>query len=286
MANCTPSSVETARSGANLAWFRPTIQIGFALGSILLGLEFRRFMLSVADPSAPAIAHRPPAVEAYLPISSLMSLVAMISLAALTLLSVVFTNFWCRYLCPYGALLGLFSALSPVAVRRDPEKCIGCGKCSKACPNRIPVDVQTRIGSAECTACFSCVQGCPAPDALRLALRTDGRAFSPALYGAVTLAAFIFVPQLARAAGYWHSDTPPAAYKHFYAMFDQIEHPRTGFAPPRGRAPMPVEEPQCPARPRPERAEDAPRWVVFRKWPPSESLDPDGRNQDNGVVAT
>ena len=55
-------------------WVRPTIQIGFVLASVLIGLEFRRFVLSLAEPSTGPVAHRPPAVEAYLPISSLMSL--------------------------------------------------------------------------------------------------------------------------------------------------------------------------------------------------------------------
>ncbi len=47
---------------------------------------------------------------------------------------------WCRYLCPYGALMGVVSLLSPFKIRRNAESCIGCGKCAKNCPSRIPVD--------------------------------------------------------------------------------------------------------------------------------------------------
>ena len=38
----------------------------------------------------------------------------------LVVLSVVTKNFWCRYLCPYGALMGLLSMLSPTRIVRDP----------------------------------------------------------------------------------------------------------------------------------------------------------------------
>ena len=57
-----------------------------------------------------------------------------IVLAVLTLLSLVVQNFWCRYLCPYGALVGLAALFSPTRIRREPEPCIDCGKCAKACP--------------------------------------------------------------------------------------------------------------------------------------------------------
>ena len=46
---------------------------------------------------------------------------AAIVLAALVLLSILVENFWCRYLCPYGALMGLASLLSPLKIRRDPQ---------------------------------------------------------------------------------------------------------------------------------------------------------------------
>jgi len=57
-----------------------------------------------------------------------------IVLAVLTLFSLLVQNFWCRYLCPYGALVGLAALFSPTRIRREPEPCIDCGKCAKACP--------------------------------------------------------------------------------------------------------------------------------------------------------
>jgi len=49
---------------------------------------------------------------------------AVIDIGLLVLLSMLIQNFWCRCLCPYGALLGITSLLSPVKIRRDVEACI------------------------------------------------------------------------------------------------------------------------------------------------------------------
>jgi len=53
-----------------------------------------------------------------------MGITAAVVIALLVLLSMLVQNFWCRYLCPYGALMGLASLLSPVKIRRDAEACI------------------------------------------------------------------------------------------------------------------------------------------------------------------
>ena len=57
----------------------------------------------------------------------------------LALLSIVLRNFWCRYLCPYGALLGLLALAGPLQVIRDREKCIDCKKCEDSCPAAIKI---------------------------------------------------------------------------------------------------------------------------------------------------
>jgi polyferredoxin len=58
-----------------------------------------------------------------------------IILGVLVLASLLIQNFWCRYLCPYGALLGIAALFSPARIRRNPETCIDCAKCAKACPS-------------------------------------------------------------------------------------------------------------------------------------------------------
>src|SRR5204863_7301682 len=97
-----------------------------------------------------------------------LSIGGAIALVLLVVLSVFVQNFWCRYLCPYGALMGLVSVASPLRIRREASLCIDCGKCAKACPSALPVDRLVTIRSAECTGCLQCVAECPAAGALFL----------------------------------------------------------------------------------------------------------------------
>ena len=98
-----------------------------------------------------------------------LGLTGGVVMALLVLASVFVQNFWCRYLCPYGALMGLASLASPLRIRREESACIDCAKCAKACPSMLPVDRLVTIRSAECTGCLQCVAACPAAGALFLA---------------------------------------------------------------------------------------------------------------------
>ncbi len=90
-------------------------------------------------------------------------------LATLLIFSLVLQMPWCRYLCPYGALVGLVSMASLLKIRRSPNHCVRCHKCSNRCPANLPVMLLTTIRSPECFTCYRCVDGCPAPAALALA---------------------------------------------------------------------------------------------------------------------
>ena len=94
----------------------------------------------------------------------------LVVIGLFVLASVLVPNLWCRFLCPYGALLGLTSWFSPMKIRRDPEPCIDCAKCAKACPSNLPVDKLVKIQSVECTGCMECVVVCPADGALGMRL--------------------------------------------------------------------------------------------------------------------
>lgn len=166
-------------------------------------------------------------VKMYLFFSNI-SRTALFVIAALALLSVFIKNFWCRYLCPYGALLGIAALFSPLAVRRNKSACRNCGRCARACPQAIAVDQKGRVGSPECMSCYSCVKACPASGALRMETAPGRRPVTEGLYAALIAAAFLATPVLANAFGYWHSDTTPQGYRQLYAIIGNIQHPRTG----------------------------------------------------------
>ena len=147
-----------------------------------------------------------------------------IVIAVIALLSVVVKNFWCRYLCPYGALLGIVSLASPVKIRRDADACIDCAKCAKACPARLPVDVKPQIRSAECTLCMQCTAVCPVKGALEVKV-TKSRAI-PA-WGVAAAIAIIFLATVvfARVTGHWNSNVPNEVYRMLVPATTDVGHP-------------------------------------------------------------
>lgn len=138
--------------------------------------------------------------------------------------SMLVQNFWCRYLCPYGALMGLFSTLSPLKIRRTPSACIDCAKCAKACPAALPVDRLVKIQSAECLGCMQCVAVCPAEGAL--ALTAPGKRQVPAWAVAACLAGlFVGGYTAARVTGHWNTDLPQQVLFELVPRADQFGHP-------------------------------------------------------------
>ena len=73
---------------------------------------------------------------------------------------------WCKYLCPYGALLGLFNLIRVFPVRRREETCINCKKCDAACPMQIKVSTGKAVRDHQCISCHECLSGaaCPVKD--------------------------------------------------------------------------------------------------------------------------
>jgi len=153
-----------------------------------------------------------------------MGRTAALVVGGLIAVSLVVKNFWCRYLCPYGAMLGLVSLASPVRIRRDPDACIDCAKCSAACPALLPVDKLVAVRSAECTACLACVAACPSAAALDLAAGRRRRVPAWAV-GAAVAALFLAAVGAARLAGVWHTVLPDAVLFDLIPRAREFTHP-------------------------------------------------------------
>ncbi len=129
-------------------------------------------------------------------------LVGFIVLIISLLGSVVYDRFFCKYLCPAGALYGAVGKASPYAVRVDQSTCIQCGKCNRACP--MNVDVMNakngRVTSMECINCNECVAACPVQGAIHTGFSKKAK-IHPILATILALALF-FVPMgIAAATG-------------------------------------------------------------------------------------
>jgi polyferredoxin len=137
----------------------------------------------------------------------------------LILLNLLAERFWCRYLCPLGGLLGLFSKVA-IFKRTAKPGCKACNKCEKVCPTGT-IDPERGYASdaAECTLCMDCFAACPGSEIrLQPGLKlTDKMPYDPGrrqvlLTGAVALAGLALVtPAQIKNSGGNYLLRPPGA---------------------------------------------------------------------------
>jgi polyferredoxin/NAD-dependent dihydropyrimidine dehydrogenase PreA subunit len=84
-------------------------------------------------------------------------------------------RFWCRTLCPLGALLGFCSRFSILKLEKYPEKCTNCNLCTKNCQGAATPIPDQDWETAECLMCFNCFNVCP-EDALSFGFKLSPRA--------------------------------------------------------------------------------------------------------------
>ena len=77
-------------------------------------------------------------------------------LAAIVTACIFFYRFFCRSLCPLGAIYGLFNKISLIGIKLDKRKCTDCGLCQATCK----MDIR-HAGDAECISCGECIATCP-----------------------------------------------------------------------------------------------------------------------------
>jgi polyferredoxin len=77
---------------------------------------------------------------------------------------------FCKYACPYGALLGLTNFFRVFGIKRNKETCIDCKACDKACPMNINVSGAGTVRNHQCISCLECTSeaACPVKDTVEL----------------------------------------------------------------------------------------------------------------------
>ncbi len=253
---CPVGTFSEMLAGIGKKFFRHNLRLPRWLDIPLRGLKYLLlafFVFIIGAMSAAAIGdfmHTPYGLIADVKMLNFfreMSQTAAIVLAALVILSILVENFWCRYLCPYGALMGLASLLSPLKIRRDPTACIDCARCAHACPASLPVEKLVKIRSVECTACMACIASCPAEGALRFSLAPDGvptalgtsalprpsattlprfrRPVTPLAMAAIIAFIFLGTVLVAHTTNHWHTNIPNSVYQELVPNADQATHP-------------------------------------------------------------
>jgi len=150
-------------------------------------------------------------VKMYLFFANISSF-ALWTILALAALSVVVKSFWCRYLCPYGAFLGILSFFSPLKVTRQKSTCVDCDLCTRACPAGIKVHKATRVWSDECMNCLECVAVCPVKNTLDVRLSKKSKPVASWVFGALVAGVFVAVTGLAMLSGHWQNKISSQEY--------------------------------------------------------------------------
>lgn len=136
---------------------------------------------------------------------------------------------FCRYFCPYGALLGLVSFVSIFKIRREKSHCLNerggmnCDKCTRACPSNIIIHTAIQVRTDECQACMRCISACPKKEALGFKTHNGWHLSSKQLMAVIFIIMF-GIPLLAFAGGFWHSQTSNEIRIQLIQMMDYISY--------------------------------------------------------------
>lgn len=95
---------------------------------------------------------------------------ALIILGLTLGLSLLVERPWCKYACPYGAILGLTNKISVFKIKRTASTCINCHACDQSCPMNIEVSKKEVVKDAQCIRCYACTSeiSCPVPNTVTM----------------------------------------------------------------------------------------------------------------------
>lgn len=112
-------------------------------------------------------------------------------------------RFFCRYLCPLGAVFAIMSRFRLFRIKKDRSKCGSCRLCTSKCSMGIPLYQYDTVTSGECIDCFECTAGCPRQNA-----RANG---APVAVSAVSAAAMFGLVYAGNTQAQMVSSQTPAA---------------------------------------------------------------------------
>ncbi|MGL4607365.1 MAG: 4Fe-4S binding protein [Eubacteriaceae bacterium] len=101
-----------------------------------------------------------------------VAITSFIILGIFIALSLIIERPWCKYFCPYGAILGLFNIFRIFQLKRNKATCIDCKRCDKVCPMNLDISTKTVVRNHQCISCYQCTsdESCPKEATLEIKL--------------------------------------------------------------------------------------------------------------------
>lgn len=106
--------------------------------------------------------------------SAEVALPALVILGITISLSFFIERPWCKYACPYGAVLGIFNMFRIFGIQRKSSSCINCKVCDQACPMNIKVSTTNIVRNHQCISCMKCTSEYTCPVASTVEFTTKG----------------------------------------------------------------------------------------------------------------
>lgn len=116
---------------------------------------------------------------------------------AITGVSAVYERFFCRYLCPLGAVFSLVSRLRIAKIKKPSAQCGSCRMCTNSCAMGIPLYKMDSVNSGECINCLKCVSACPRGNAKLTVAENDVRPLAAGAAAAAVMAGLYYAGNFA-----------------------------------------------------------------------------------------
>jgi len=116
------------------------------------------------------------------------------------------------------------SVMSPLKIRRNPDNCSGCRRCSDSCPAGLSIHTQKSISSPECTGCLTCVAGCPDRQVLQMAPSFRHRPLPVWFFPCLVVVLFVAGVGSGMATGHWNSILTYADYQRLIPIVRYLGH--------------------------------------------------------------
>ena len=102
--------------------------------------------------------------------SSEVAIGSIIILGITLITSLFIERPWCKYACPFGAVMGISNLFRIFKIKRNKSTCISCGACDRACPMNIKVSESSIIRNHQCISCMKCTseEACPIENTVEL----------------------------------------------------------------------------------------------------------------------